>query len=105
MSYLADFIEADDVWPVKRSFIENEVVPHIEKSLEDFGDGWLEDCAEIHAREVEALLCLAKMLAESESRLLAACQKFVKWINDGQPDQTQNVVADAESAIAAASPN
>jgi hypothetical protein len=53
-----DFLDGDDVFPVSRKFVEEEVVPRVTKVLEDFGDGWLDTdlSPEIHTREIAALL-------------------------------------------------
>lgn len=56
-------------------------------------------CSEDETREE----CQANAhLIAAAPQLLQACQKFVQWLNEGQPRQTQNVLSDAERAIAKA---
>lgn len=58
--YAFDFLCGDDVFPVSRSFVEDRIIPRMEKIIGDYGDGWVSSDVRIHTREIAALICVIK---------------------------------------------
>jgi DNA repair ATPase RecN len=54
-----------------------------------------------HGANDEELEATARLISAAPE-LYEACRKFIRWINEGQPASTKNVLSDAEAAVAKA---